>query len=82
MDVVQEMVKVHTLVPAKVKDCEVKLTPLKQHIGFNTPVRLVRGFVLFLPLLLLVFCLMHLKFERCDLYKVLRCSGFLKQSLI
>ncbi|XP_023007960.1 uncharacterized protein LOC101487872 isoform X2 [Maylandia zebra] len=40
MDVVQEMVKVHTFVPAKVKDCEVKLTPLKQHISFNTPVAL------------------------------------------
>ncbi|XP_035772431.1 uncharacterized protein LOC102790544 [Neolamprologus brichardi] len=39
MDVVQEMVKVHTFVPAKVKDCEVKLTPLKQHISFNTPSR-------------------------------------------
>lgn len=48
MDVVQEMVKVHTFVPAKVKDCEVKLTPLKQHISFNTPVRLCCGLSLLL----------------------------------
>ncbi|XP_030580465.1 zinc finger protein 638-like [Archocentrus centrarchus] len=40
MEVAQEIVKVHTFMPAKIKDFEVKLILLKQHISLSTPVAL------------------------------------------
>ncbi|KAF3687092.1 Zinc finger protein 638 [Channa argus] len=36
----QEIIKVHTFMPAKIKDKKVKMTHLKQCIGLNTPVAL------------------------------------------
>ncbi|XP_061536146.1 zinc finger protein 638-like isoform X2 [Phycodurus eques] len=36
----EEAVKVHTSIPAKIKDCELKMIDIKQHIGTDTPVAL------------------------------------------
>ncbi|XP_061889484.1 zinc finger protein 638-like [Entelurus aequoreus] len=36
----QEVVKVHSSTPAKMKDCELKMVNIKQHIGIDTPVAL------------------------------------------
>ncbi|XP_061844367.1 uncharacterized protein [Nerophis lumbriciformis] len=36
----QEVVKVHTSTPAKIKDCELKMVNIEQHIGIDTPVAL------------------------------------------
>lgn len=38
LETAQEVVKVNTFKPAKVKDQEVKMSQLKQHVGLNTPV--------------------------------------------
>ncbi|KAM9856924.1 uncharacterized protein ACBR49_000588 [Aulostomus maculatus] len=40
METAEEMVKVHTFIPAKINDCELKMIHLKQRIGLNTPVAL------------------------------------------
>ncbi|GAA6228710.1 zinc finger protein 638-like [Lates japonicus] len=40
MEIAQEIVKVHTFIPAKIKDSELKITHVKQHIGLSTPVAL------------------------------------------
>lgn len=39
-EIAEEMVKVHSFSPMKINDCELKMTHLKQSIGFNTPVAL------------------------------------------
>lgn len=39
METAQEMVKVHSFRPAKIRDTEVKMTHIKQNIGLSTPVR-------------------------------------------
>ncbi|XP_045903071.1 zinc finger protein 638-like isoform X1 [Micropterus dolomieu] len=39
-DIAQEIVKVHTFIPAKIKDSELKMIHLKQCIGLSTPVAL------------------------------------------
>ncbi|XP_077379621.1 uncharacterized protein LOC144020227 isoform X2 [Festucalex cinctus] len=36
----EEVVKVHTTIPAKIKDCELKMINVKEHIGIDTPVAL------------------------------------------
>ncbi|XP_061686282.1 zinc finger protein 638-like isoform X2 [Syngnathoides biaculeatus] len=40
MKTAEEVVKVHTSIPAKIKDCELKMIAIEQHIGTNTPVAL------------------------------------------
>ncbi|KAM8879355.1 uncharacterized protein AB9W97_014755 isoform 2-T3 [Spinachia spinachia] len=40
MEIAQEMVKVHASRPARIQDCELKMTHLKPHVGLNTPVAL------------------------------------------
>ncbi|XP_044044998.1 zinc finger protein 638-like isoform X3 [Siniperca chuatsi] len=39
-EIAQEIVKVHTFIPAKIKDSELKMIHLKQCIGLSTPVAL------------------------------------------
>ncbi|XP_026158859.1 zinc finger protein 638-like [Mastacembelus armatus] len=39
-EIAQEMVKVHTLIPVKIKDTEVKMIHLKQRVDLSTPVAL------------------------------------------
>ncbi len=39
-EIAQEIVKVHTFMPAKIKDSELKMIHLKQCIGLSTPVGL------------------------------------------
>nr|XP_020464649.1 zinc finger protein 638-like isoform X2 [Monopterus albus] len=39
-EIAQEIVKVHTFIPAKINDSEVKIIHLKQRIGLSTPVAL------------------------------------------
>ncbi|XP_061736832.1 zinc finger protein 638-like isoform X2 [Nerophis ophidion] len=36
----QEVVKVHSSTPAKMKDCELKMVTIEQHVGIDTPVAL------------------------------------------
>ncbi|XP_077426807.1 uncharacterized protein LOC144055055 isoform X2 [Vanacampus margaritifer] len=36
----EEVIKVHTTIPAMIKDCELKMANVKEHIGINTPVAL------------------------------------------
>jgi len=40
MEMAQEIVKVHDLIPAKIQDSELKMIHLKQRIGLSTPVGL------------------------------------------
>ncbi|XP_068582772.1 zinc finger protein 638-like isoform X1 [Cebidichthys violaceus] len=40
MEIAQEIVKVHTFIPAKIEDSELKMIHLKQRIGLSTPVAL------------------------------------------
>ncbi|XP_071360149.1 zinc finger protein 638-like isoform X2 [Trachinotus anak] len=40
MEIAQEIVKVHTFIPAKIKDSELKIIQVKQRIGLSTPVAL------------------------------------------
>ncbi|XP_028265849.1 zinc finger protein 638-like [Parambassis ranga] len=40
MEVAQEMVKVHSVTPAMIADCQIKVALLKQHISLSTPVAL------------------------------------------
>lgn len=39
IETAQEMVKVYTFTPVKIKDSEVKMIHMKQRIGLNTPVQ-------------------------------------------
>lgn len=41
IETAQGIVKVHTFMPAKIKDSEVKMIHLKQRIGLSTPVQLL-----------------------------------------
>lgn len=40
MEIAEEIVKVHTFVPAKISDTDVKITQVKHRVGVNTPVGL------------------------------------------
>ncbi|XP_042340617.1 zinc finger protein 638-like [Plectropomus leopardus] len=40
MEIAQEIVKVHTFIPAKINDSELKIVHVKQRIGLSTPVAL------------------------------------------
>uniref|UniRef100_A0A3B5BE80 Zinc finger protein 638-like n=1 Tax=Stegastes partitus TaxID=144197 RepID=A0A3B5BE80_9TELE len=40
MEVAQEIIKVHTFMPAKINGSELKMVLLKQHVGLSTPVAL------------------------------------------
>ncbi|XP_054634763.1 zinc finger protein 638-like isoform X2 [Dunckerocampus dactyliophorus] len=40
VETAQEVVKVHTSTPAKMKDCELKMMNIQQHVGIDTPVAL------------------------------------------
>lgn len=48
IETAQEMVKVHTFMPAKIKDSEVKMIHLRQCIGLSTPVTLFNN--LYIPI--------------------------------
>lgn len=37
-EIAQEMVKLNTLTPMQLKDCDLSMTQLKQPIGLSTPV--------------------------------------------
>ncbi|KAG7235850.1 hypothetical protein INR49_002103, partial [Caranx melampygus] len=38
MEIAEEIVKVHTFIPAKINDSDLKITQVKQRVGLNTPV--------------------------------------------
>nr|XP_057944397.1 zinc finger protein 638-like [Doryrhamphus excisus]XP_057944405.1 zinc finger protein 638-like [Doryrhamphus excisus] len=40
VETAQEVVKIHTATPAKMKDCELKMITIEQHVGIDTPVAL------------------------------------------
>ncbi|KAG7235856.1 hypothetical protein INR49_002053 [Caranx melampygus] len=37
MEIAEEIVKVHTFIPAKINDSDLKITQVKQRVGLNTP---------------------------------------------
>lgn len=68
METAQEIVKVHAFIPAKIKDSELKLIHLKQHIGMDTPVGLSL-LILFLYIILILFSSLLLSNVLCQLYQ-------------
>lgn len=40
VEIAEEIVKVHTFIPAKLNNSDLKITQVKQRVGLNTPVQL------------------------------------------